>query len=64
MRLVRLLDLFCGAGGVVMAYRGAGFTEIVGVEDRFMPRCPFRLIWRDALGYLREHGPAGWRGMR
>jgi hypothetical protein len=29
---MRLLDLFCGAGGAAMGYHRAGFTDIVGVD--------------------------------
>lgn len=29
---MRLLDLFCGAGGAAMGYHRAGFEEIVGVD--------------------------------
>jgi DNA (cytosine-5)-methyltransferase 1 len=34
---VRLLDLFCGAGGAAMGYSQAGFTEIVGVDIEPQP---------------------------
>lgn len=29
---MRLLDLFCGAGGCAVGYARAGFAEIVGVD--------------------------------
>lgn len=53
---MRLLDLFCGAGGAAMGYYRAGFDEIVGVDIAHQHHYPFTLIEGDALEYLAAHG--------
>src|SRR3990172_4794629 len=46
---MRLLDLFCGAGGSAVGYHRAGFDEIVGIDIKPQPHYPFTFILGDAL---------------
>lgn len=49
---MRLLDLFCGAGGAAMGYHRAGFDEIVGIDINPQPHYPFVLLQGDAMEFM------------
>lgn len=54
---MRLLDLFCCAGGASVGYHRAGF-DVTGVDSdgRHAKRYPYDFHQADALTFLAEHG--------
>lgn len=48
---MKLLDLFCGAGGCSVGYQRAGF-DVVGVDNQAHPDYPFRMVVADAMQLL------------
>ena len=52
---MKLLDLFCGAGGCSVGYNRAGF-EVVGVDIKPQKNYPFEFHCADAFAFLEKHG--------
>lgn len=50
---MRVLDLYCKAGGAAMGYHMVGF-EVVGIDVKKQKRYPFEFIQKDALEVLQD----------
>lgn len=53
---MKLLDLFCGAGGCAVGYYRAGFHDITGIDINPQRNYPYHFVQADALEYLAAHG--------
>ena len=59
--MIKLLDLYCGAGGCAVGYFQAAKElgieiEITGIDNEPQPNYPFTFIQSDAIDYIRENG--------
>jgi DNA (cytosine-5)-methyltransferase 1 len=50
---MKLLDLFCGAGGASTGYALAGF-EVTGIDLKHGKRYPYKYIKGDVLTYIKD----------
>lgn len=62
---MRILDLYCGAGGASVGYANAGF-EVVGVDINHQANYPFAFIRDDAIEFLKAMIRDGvcWNGKK
>ena len=51
---MKLLDLFCGAGGAATGYYQAGFDTIVGVDNKPQKHYPFEFIQADVFDFMKK----------
>jgi len=60
-RRLRVLDLFCGAGGAAMGlHRAWPDAEIIGVDINPQPRYPFKFILADAMTFALDGYDLTW----
>ena len=58
---MKILDLFCGAGGVAMGlHRAFPDATIIGVDINKQPRYPFEFVQGDAMTYPLEGADLVW----
>lgn len=58
---MKLLDVFCGAGGAAMGYYRAGFTEIIGIDNKPQPNYPFDFVRMDFVDLFTVPYPVFWQ---
>lgn len=51
---MKLLDLYCCAGGAAKGYNDAGFT-VTGIDIEHQSKYPFKFIQADAIEYLKNN---------
>lgn len=56
---MKILDLYCGAGGAAMGLHRAGF-EVIGVDNAPQPNYPFAFIHADVLTFDLDGYDAYW----